>query len=114
MNAENQQGTIGQPFSWTELSKGGQEACNPHRLLAKTRPPQEGACPPDEDCGEHKEASATVPLFNVLFNSKVVLALFSNRYVCVNILTNARFPVCFSEVEGLWRISHGGKTHHNR
>ena len=54
MNAENQQETIGQPFSWTELAKVGQEARNTHRLLAKTRPPQEGACPADEECREQQ------------------------------------------------------------
>lgn len=108
MNAENQQETIGQPFSWTELAKVGQEARNTHRLLAKTRPPQEGACPADEECGEQQGGFSNSSLFNAdgfqavkVNGSKVVLALFSNRYVCINILTNACFSVCFYEVEGL-------------
>lgn len=116
MNAENPQGTI-VSILMDRAGQGRPRGLQSHRLLAKARPLQEGACPPDEDCGEHEQASATVPLFNAddfqavhVDGSKVVLALFSNRYVCVNILTNARFPVCFSEVEGWWR----GKTDHNR
>lgn len=98
MNVENQQETIGQPFSWTELAKVGQEARNTHRLLAKTRPPQEGACPADEECGEQQGGFSNRSLFNAdgfqavkVDGSKVVLALFSNRCVCINILTMHAF-----------------------